>query len=83
MDMIFFYTCSLEITWGLQQYDSELKGIFFKKNPCYLPTPQLTLGHSQGGSLTNPMLINRLNYFDPNATGILLAKLGPYAQPST
>ena len=70
MDRIFFYICSLEITWGLQQYDSELK------KTCYLPTPQLTLGHSQGGSLTNPMLITALELFWPECHRDSLSEVG-------
>ena len=33
------------------------KGLFFFFFNCYLAVPRPTLRHSQGGSLTNPMLI--------------------------
>ena len=52
-----------------------LKIFFFN---CYLAVPRPTLGHSQGDSLTNLMLITAFLYmFDPKVTGSLVTRLGP------
>ena len=53
--------------------------IFFN---FYFAVPQPTLGHSQGDSLTNPMLINAFNHdvnhnFNPMVIGNLTMRLGP------
>ena len=46
---------------------------------CYLAVPQPTLGHSQGDSFTNPMLITAFLYmFDPKIPGSLLHSLKRY-----
>ena len=34
-------------------------------SPAYLAAPQATFGHSQGGSLTNPMPITAFYLFQP------------------
>ena len=53
-----------------------VEGILFFN--CYLAVPRLTLGHSQEGSLNNPMLISKfLNYFDLKVTRSLVTRLGP------
>ena len=45
---------------------------------CYLADPWPTLGHSQGDSLTSPMLLTKFfNFFDPKVTGSLVTRLGP------
>ena len=44
---------------------------------CCLATPRATLGHYQGGSLTDPMLITAFYIFDAKVTGSLVARLGP------
>ena len=51
---------------------------------CYWAAPWPTLGHFQGDSLTNPMLITAyFNYFDPKVTKSLATRLGTSDQPST
>ena len=47
--------------------------IFFNS---YLAVPRPTLGHSQGGTLTNLMLMF-FDDFDPKVTGTLVTRLGP------
>ena len=43
----------------------------------YLASPRPTVGHYQGGSLTNPMLITSYLQFDPKVTGSLVTRLDP------
>ena len=50
-----------------------LKRNFFN---CYLPAPWPTSGHSQGGSLTNPMLITTLYLFRPEGHRDLRNEVG-------
>ena len=51
----------------------------------YLAALRSALGHHQGDSFSNPMLITALRIdsnFDPKVTRSLLVRLGPYAQLS-
>ena len=43
---------------------------------CYLAAPQHTLGHCEGGSLINPMVITALTYFNLKVTRSLITRLG-------
>ena len=51
----------------------KFKGDFF--NYC-IAAPWPTLGHCQGGSITNPVLITGLDsWFNPEVTGILVRRM--------
>ena len=49
-----------EMSFKSNFFDCTEKGFFFN---CYLAAPLPTLGHSQGDSLTNPMLITAFELF--------------------
>ena len=56
--------------------------LFFLFFNCYLAVPRSTLGHSQGDSLTNPMLSTTIFiHFDPKVFGSLVRRLGPSSRP--
>ena len=46
---------------------------FFFFFNCYLADPRPTLGHSQGDSLTNPMLIAAFYLIRPEGQGALIS----------
>ena len=53
---------TLNINLRCQDVSADVKRIFFN---CYLADPRPTLGHSQGDSLANPMLITTFELIRP------------------
>ena len=56
------YTILQEILYRFLFISLKIQDIFFN---CYLAVPQPTLDHSQGDSLTNPMLITAFVHIRP------------------